>query len=192
MERLPRTPPPCDQRQLEFPTVLPHREMLPSNDRLWISAIGGFLVPALSTRILSLVYKAVSREVRVSSAVNRLLVRRLLRPALISEQFRHVHLPSNLSEQVDHFLRPQIPPSTTHMSARMYFAKVRYSAGRSHPRDSTLTLSPRLPFPWAGARSDPRTTASALLATNDIANANKAAFGFPSPGTSQCSETVRS
>ena len=27
-------------------------------------------------------------------------------------------------------------------------------------------------------------------ATNDIANANKAALGFPSPGTSQCSETV--
>src|SRR5271157_3593071 len=47
---------------------------------------------ALSTRILGLFYKAVSREVFVFSVVNRLLVRRLLRPALIAEQFCHVHL----------------------------------------------------------------------------------------------------
>src|SRR5208337_101668 len=40
----------------------------------------GILHPALSTRILGLFYKAVSREVFVFSVVNRLLVRRLLRP----------------------------------------------------------------------------------------------------------------
>src|SRR5271157_6573885 len=40
--------------------------------------------PALSTRILGLFYKAVSREVFVFSVVNRLLVRRLLRPAMIA------------------------------------------------------------------------------------------------------------
>ena len=63
--------------------------------------------------------KAVSREVIVFSAVNRLLFRRLLRPALISEQFCHVHLPSNLSEQADHFLRPQFPPSYPHLCSNV-------------------------------------------------------------------------
>src|SRR5208337_3389926 len=80
---------------------------------------GGMLEPALSTRILGLFYKAVSREVFVFSVVNRLLVRRLLRPALIAEQFCHVHLPSNLSEQADHFLRSQLPPSYPHVCSNV-------------------------------------------------------------------------
>src|SRR5208337_2266472 len=75
--------------------------------------------PALSTRILGLFYKAVSREVFVFSVVNRLLVRRLLRPALIAEQFCHVYLPSNLSEQADHFLRSQLPPSYPHVCSNV-------------------------------------------------------------------------
>ena len=45
----------------------------------------GYLQAALSTRILGLFYKAVSREVFVLSVVDGLLVGRLLRPALISE-----------------------------------------------------------------------------------------------------------
>jgi hypothetical protein len=39
----------------------------------------------------------------VFSVVNRLLVRRLLRPALIAEQFCHVHLNSD-PDEVDHGL----------------------------------------------------------------------------------------
>src|SRR3954447_9611096 len=73
------------------------------------------LGPALSTLILGLVDKAVSGEVIVFSAVNRLLVRRLLRPALIAEQFCHIHLPCNLSKQADHLLRPQLPPPCPHV-----------------------------------------------------------------------------
>ena len=53
---------------------------------------------ALSTWIFSLLNEAVSREVFVFSVVNRLLVRWLLRPALISVQLRHVHLPSDLCQ----------------------------------------------------------------------------------------------
>src|SRR5208337_2890526 len=82
-------------------------------------ADAGLLGAALSTRILGLFYKAVSREVFVFSVVNRLLVRRLLRPALIAEQFCHVHLPSNLSEQADHFLRSQLPPSYPHVCSNV-------------------------------------------------------------------------
>src|SRR5271157_538739 len=98
--------------------------MIPIRKREPVSIVrsGGlawFLEPALSTRILGLFYKAVSREVFVFSVVNRLLVRRLLRPALIAEQFCHVHLPSNLSEQADHFLRSQLPPSYPHVCSNV-------------------------------------------------------------------------
>ena len=66
--------------------------------------------PALSTWILSLLHEAVSREVFMLSVINRLLVRRLLRPALISEQLCHVHLPSDLCQQACHLLCSQLPP----------------------------------------------------------------------------------
>src|SRR5271157_2832431 len=93
--------------------------LTPSSRTLWDRTVDELLEPALSTRILGLFYKAVSREVFVFSVVNRLLVRRLLRPALIAEQFCHVHLPSNLSEQADHFLRSQLPPSYPHVCSNV-------------------------------------------------------------------------
>ena len=68
------------------------------------------LEPALSTWILSLLHEAVSREVFMLSVINRLLVRRLLRSALISEQRCHVHLPSDLCQQACHLLCSQLPP----------------------------------------------------------------------------------
>jgi len=68
------------------------------------------LESALSTWILSLLHEAVSREVFVFSAVYRLLVRWLLRPAPISVQLRHVHLPSDLRQQACHLLCAQLPP----------------------------------------------------------------------------------
>src|SRR5208337_2748761 len=92
---------------VEIPSAIPAEEMADMEEA------------ALSTRILGLFYKAVSREVFVFSVVNRLLVRRLLRPALIAEQFCHVHLPSNLSEQADHFLRSQLPPSYPHVCSNV-------------------------------------------------------------------------
>src|SRR5208337_2708969 len=49
------------------------------------SQMRDILDPALSTWILSLLHEAVSREVFMLSVINRLLVRRLLRSALISE-----------------------------------------------------------------------------------------------------------
>src|SRR5512147_1747032 len=84
-----------------------------------VGVLSGVIDPALSTRNLGLFYKAVSREVFVFSVVNRLLVRRLLQPALISEQFCDVHLPSNLSEQADHFLCSQLPPSNPHFCSNV-------------------------------------------------------------------------
>ena len=76
----------------------------------YLNKLGGSLVPALSTWILSLLHEAVSREVFMLSVINRLLVRRLLRPALISEQLCHVHLPSDLCQQACHLLCSQLPP----------------------------------------------------------------------------------
>src|ERR1700677_5183586 len=71
---------------------------------------GGALHPALSTWTFSLLNEAVSREVFVYFVVDRFLVRWLFRPALISAQLRHVHLPSDLCQQARRLRCAQLSP----------------------------------------------------------------------------------